>query len=169
MLQCSRCLQKLFRGYDETILPDLLHYLEKALLLFYLKAAAVHHAALQCQSSIYVATETFICEIAGEHLLITAFAVLREDLELVQSQSSRYPALMAASCDLAFDYGSTGSAMYPIPLNDWLHEQTLAKRLNSERAKSAIWDMSRLPPGSHIPNSETFRWLQRTIISLNTR
>jgi hypothetical protein len=167
--QCSRCLQKLFLGYDETILPGLPRYLERALLLFYWKAAAVHHAALQRQSSIYVATETFICEIAGEHLLITAFAVLREDLEVVQSQSSRYPALMAAGCDLAFDYVNTGSAMYPIPLDDWLHGQTLVKHLGSERVKSAIWDMSRLPPGSHLRGSATFRWLQRSIISVSTR
>jgi hypothetical protein len=169
MLQCSRCLRKLFLGRDETMLPDLPRYLERALLMFYWKAAAVHYAALQRQSSVYVATETFICEIAGEHHLIMAFAVLREDLELVQSQSTCYPELMAAGSDLAFDYVNTGSATYPIPLDDWLHEQKVVNHLNSERAKTAIWDMSRSPSGSHIPNSKTFRWLQRSIITVPTR
>jgi len=137
--------------------------------VFYQKAAAIHLAALRRQSSVYVATETFICEIAGDHLLVSAFAVLRQDLELVHSQSSRYPALMAAGCDLVFDYVVTGTATYPTPLDDWLHGQSLVKHLNSERAKSAIWDMSRLPPGRHLPDSATFRWLQRTLLTLKTR
>jgi hypothetical protein len=117
----------------------------------------------------YVATETFICEIAGDHILVTAFAVLRRELELVPSHSVYYPALMAAGCDLAFDYVVTGNATYPTPLDDWLHGQSLVRYLSSERAKSAIWDMSRLPPGHHLPDSTTFRWLQRTIITLETR
>jgi hypothetical protein len=117
----------------------------------------------------YVATETFICEIAGDHLLVTAFAVLRQELELAPSQSGHYPALMAADCDLTFDFVVTGAATYPTALDDWLHGQSLIKHLSSERSKSAIWDMSRLPPGHHLPDSTTFRWLQRTLLPLETR
>ena len=136
---------------------------------FYGRAAETHFAALQRQSSIYVATETFICEVAGDHLLVTAFGVLRQELELTPSNAGHYPALMALGCDLDFDYVVTGTASYPTSLEDWLHGQSLMKHLNSERAKSAIWDMSRLPPGPHRRDSMTFRWLQRTLLPLETR
>jgi hypothetical protein len=158
-----------FLGHDETILTNPQHSLEQGLIAFYSRAAAVHLAALQRQSSMYVATETFICDMAGEYITVTAFAVLRQELELISNNSGHYPAIMAAKRDLEFDHVTTNTAMRPISLDDWLYGQSLVKHLNSERAKSAIWDMSRLPPGPHLPDSTTFRWLQRTLLVLETR
>ncbi|KAJ7187486.1 hypothetical protein GGX14DRAFT_485479 [Mycena pura] len=165
---CTPCLRRLFLGTSQTISGDNpMHYLEQPLTAFYARAAAVHHAALQRQSSVYVATETFIREVGEDHRLVTTFATLRPDLGLAPSQSSRYPALMAAGWDLVFDHVIT-AATYPTPLNDWLHGQTMMKHLTAERAKSSLWDMTRLPPGQHVPDSQTFRWLQRTLLNVET-
>ena len=101
--------------------------------------------------------------------MITAFAVLREGLELVLSNSGHCPAHTAAGYDLEFDYVITGAVAGPTQLNDWLLVQSLVEHIGSKRAKVAIWEMSRLPPGPHRPDSTSFQWLQRTLLPIDTR
>jgi hypothetical protein len=114
--------------------------------------------------------EIFIYEHAGEDIALTAYAILREQYEVVDSEArlslTALP-LAAAQSDLVFDFVNTPAPAYPTAL-DWLQGQLVVKHLSSDRSKSALWHLSRLPPGSHLPNS-TFRWLQRTLLPIPTR
>jgi hypothetical protein len=144
----------------------LLHCLEAPLTTFYARAAAAHFSALQRNSSLYVATQAFICEFAGESHVISAVAIL---YELTPSHSSRFGELAAASRDLAFDFAIVAITAYPTSLDSWLHEQHLVQYLSSDRTKFAIWNLGRLPPGNHCNDSPTFRWLQRFILPVSTK
>ena len=139
---------------------------------FYVRAASVHLAALRRGSSVYVATETFIYEHAGKTVMFTTLAILREVYDVAVSpcyHSTSMTALEAAQYDLEFDFIVMDLVVDPSLLDDWLYEQLLIEYLDSERRKSAIWDLSRLPAGSHLSDSKTFRWLKRDLLPLDTR
>lgn len=172
-LQCSFCLPKLFAQSDIMIPYDPgSDGFAACFRFFYFRAATVHLAALRRGSSVYVATETFIYEQAGEPVMATTFAVLREVYDLAVSpscRSSSTTALEAARCDLEFDFVIAGVVADPTLLDDWLCEQLLIQHIRSERSKSAVWDLSRLPTGSHLSDSKTFRWLKRDLRYVDTR
>jgi hypothetical protein len=151
------------------IAKSLSPYLEMALDTFYRRAAAVHFEALQRDSSIYVAAETFVCDYAGNSHVVAAFAILRENFELTPGHSSRYGELATAKNDLAFDFAVVGPAMPSAPLDSWLHEQSTATHFSSNRVQSVIWELSRLPPGPHLSDSASFRWLRRSFQTVVTR
>jgi hypothetical protein len=133
-----------------------------ALDTFFRRAAAVHFGALQRGSSIYVAAETFVYDFAGNNHVVSAFAILREDFELTPSHSCRFGEFATAKNDLAFDFAVVGQAMPSAPLDSWLHEQSAITQFSSSRVQSVICELSRLPPGPHLPDSASFRWLRRT-------
>ena len=132
----------------------------------------MHLAALRRGSSVYVATETFIYEQAGKTVMLMTFAILREVYDVAVSpccHSTSMTALEAARYDLEFDFITADVAVDTKLLDDWLYEQLLIEYLDSERRKSAIWDLSRLPAGSHLSDSRTFRWLKRDLLPVDTR
>jgi hypothetical protein len=113
--------------------------------------------------------ETFICDIAGEDHTLTVFVVLQVEFERVPSDSGLSPSMNAAVHDLEFNRLVTSTEKYSVSPDDWLHGQAVATGLSSERATSAMWDMACLLPGPHLPDSKTFRWLQRTLLTIDTR
>jgi hypothetical protein len=113
--------------------------------------------------------EAFVCENAGENIVVSALAFLREDLELKESQASRYGEIAAAGKDLIFDFVVTRAGEDPVSMDSWLHGQALERYLSSGRTKTAVWDMSRLPSGPHLSSSASFRWLQRSVSTMHTR
>jgi hypothetical protein len=126
----------------------------------------LHLNAVKHNSSLYAATERFICELAGQTIVLTAFAELRKEYDLAPSPVAHLPyasALTAAQHDLVFGFVFTDLAKGLSSLDEFLHNQSLVDIVGSERTKRALWDLSRLPPGSHLPDSTTYAWLQRTL------
>jgi hypothetical protein len=153
--------------FDSTGFEDLRLSVESPLRIFFWNCAGVHQDAIRRQSSIYAATETFICEHAGESLVLTAFALLREKYDWTPSpaaQRSSGPGFKAAQDDLIFGFAITGQASDMQPLRNFLHFQTVCNYISSERTKRALWDLSRLPIGSHVRDSETYVWYQRILV-----
>ena len=151
MLQCAVCILRAF-DLDKMIgrVPEtLVHCLQPLLITFYRTAAAAHFTALQRDSSLYVATQAFVCEYTGEPHVISAVAILLEHFELASSDSGRHGELTAASLDLGFDFAIVDVAKHATSLESWLHEQRLVQYLSSERTKFAVWNLGRLPPGNH--------------------
>jgi hypothetical protein len=115
--------------------------------------------------------ETYICEQAGQNIALTAYAMLQERYEVAQSDArlniSALP-LAAAHSDLVFGFVTTPAPAYPTSHDDPLHGQLVVKHLSEDRVKSALWHLSRLPPGSHLEGT-AFRWLQRTLLPIPTR
>jgi hypothetical protein len=156
---------KLLGQIEKSLSP----HLERELDTFYRRAAAVHFNALHCGACIYAAAETFVCDNAGDSYIVFAVAVLREHLELTPSRPGHRGELSTTEHDLAFDFVVVGATTHSAPLDSWLHEQSIVSYLRSDRVRSAIWDLSRLPPGSHHPDSTTFQWLRRSLVTVDTR
>ena len=151
---------------------ELSYPFEAALRTFFLRSAALHIDAMRRQSSMFAAAERFICDCAGNSVELTAFAVLRKEYDLELSPASQHlyaSALTVAREDLVFGFVVTGTATDHTSLDNYLHNQHLADYLDSERVKSALWDLSRLPSGSHVPDSATYAWLQRSLLPMYTR
>ena len=145
---------------------------ETPLRTFFLRSARLHVDALRRQSSLFAAAERFICDHAGDSVELTAFAVLRKEYDLELSPASQHPyasALTVAREDLVFGFIVTGTATDHTSLDNYLHNQRLADYLDSERVKRALWDLSRLPSGSHVPDSATYAWLQRSLLLMDAR
>ena len=150
----------------------LIYPFETSLRTFFWRSAGLHIDAVRRQSSLFAAAERFICDQAGNSHELTAFAVLRKEYDLGLSPVSQHPhasALRAAREDLVFGFVVTGTATDHTSLDNYLHNQRLADHLYSERVKRALWDLSRLPSGSHVPDSTTYAWLQRSLLLMNTR
>jgi hypothetical protein len=153
--------------FDRTGFEDLRLSVESPLRSFFWHCAGVHQEAICRQSSIYAATEIFICEYAGESIVLTAFAVLREKYDSTPSPAAHHlsgPWFRAAQEDLAFGFAITGLAADMQPLRNFLHHQSLCNHVSSERTKRALWDLSRLPTRSHIQDSETYVWYKRMFL-----
>ena len=136
---------------------------------FHQRTTDAHLGALLEGSSVYVATETFICESAGETWKFTAYAVLREQYDGVPSPYAGTSHPQAMLNDLDCGLVGVPTTSYPDQLGDWLDGQSLVKHVKPSRAMSAIWDLSRLPVGPHHPSSATFRYLRRSFYSVLTR
>jgi hypothetical protein len=155
---------------SDNIVVELPHWLSQ----FCGRTAEVHSEALQRNSSVYVAMETFVYEQAGQTRKLTAFAVLREEYDTVLSPStsfSWFSPFQAAQHDLVFDCVDleVPTVDYPSQMDDWSDGQTLVKHITSTRAMSAIWDLTRLPTGSHHASSQAFRYLLRSFYTLESR
>jgi hypothetical protein len=174
IIQCPQCLWQLFTTADNTLSDNIVvefpHYLSR----FYGRTTEVHYEALQRNSSVYVAMETFLYEHAGQTRKLTAFAVLREEYDAAQSPSMGFlwfSPSQAVQHDLAFDFVDLEmpTVDYPSPTDDWSDGQALVEHITSTRAMSAVWDLTRLPIGSHHAHSQTFRYLQRSFHTFESR
>jgi hypothetical protein len=118
--------------------------------------------------------ETFVYEQAGQTRKLTAFAVLRGEYDAARSPSmsfSWFSPDQAAQHDLVFEYvdHEVPTVDYTSQMYDWSDGQALVKDIRSTRAMSAIWDLTRLPIGSHHAGSQTFRYLQRSFHTFKSR
>ena len=172
ILQCRRCLLQIFSVFELGNSPQLHSPFDGLLRSFFGRSAKLHLDAVNRQSSLYSATERFIVEHAGRSTELMAFAVLRKEYDLAPSPAAQRPyasALTAAQDDLVFGFVFTDSATNFDSLDAFLRNQSVVDLLGSERTKRAIWDLSRLPPGSHLPDSDTYAWLQRSLRPIRTR
>ena len=169
--QCRRCLLSLFSVSGGIGPQEPRDSLEAPLQAFFSHSSTVHFDALLRHSSVFAATEQFICEHAGQIVVLTAFSVLRKEYDLAMSPAARLPAtsaVQAAREDLVFDYMITANATGPTTVHGFLHHQYAVNLLGSERTKRAAWDLSRLLPASHSPGNATFAWLERTLFPVDT-
>jgi hypothetical protein len=153
--------------FNRADLEELHHSFETPLRTFFWHCADVHQAAICRRSSIYAATEIFICDHAGQSVVLTAFAMLQEKYDSTPSPASEHPftpGFRAAQDDLVFGFAITGLASDTQSLCNFVHPQSLCNQVGPERTKRALWNLSRSTPDSHMQDSTTYVSCQRPLM-----
>jgi hypothetical protein len=159
----------IFRAFNVPRAPTL--FVQQLLNVFSQHCVQVQSGAIHIGTSIYAAAERFIHEEGNESVVVTFYAVLREGYHRASSPAAQNPtmaSITSAQDDLIFDYVITGAVAELSCLDDPLHYQYIEGQLPSRGTAQALWDLSRLPPGSHQADSLTFVSLQRHLIPLGT-
>jgi hypothetical protein len=163
--QCSDCFGAIFHAFH--VPPTYAFSVDQFYDTFFRHCAEEQSKAIRNGSSIYAAAERFIQGEGNESVMVTFYAVPREEYNQASSPAAQRPTATqttATQDDLMFDHVITSKAVELHALDDPLHYQYITRYLTSTRVTQALWDLSRLPPGSHHAGSKTFVWLQRQLI-----
>ena len=114
----------------------------------------------------YAATETFVVEYADELTVCACIAVLKEVYDLQPNYNTRAGNLARCRNDFIFDFVLITVVDKGSSPSDWMQVQGLANHFSKERVAYALWDLGRLPPASHIPDSDSFRWIKQRLLSI---
>ncbi|CAA7262129.1 unnamed protein product [Cyclocybe aegerita] len=116
----------------------------------------------------YAATETFVVEYADELKVCACVAVLKEDYDLRPNYDDRVGNFARCRKDFLFEFTLLTVTDTHTSPSDWIKVQGLANHFQRERIAYALWDLGRLPPASHIPDSDSFRWIRQRISTIPT-
>lgn len=136
----------------------------EALSFFVHHVTMVHLGTTVC----YAATEHFILEYHDEVQLVHCVAVLRPELDFRPNFDDRRGNAERCRKSFIFQFRMTCIDDTSLPLADWITSQVLVETFTSERVRFALWDLGRLPPASHIAESESFRWLMQSMSNIST-
>lgn len=139
-----------------------------ALSFFFRHVQSRHQGGSVC----YAAIETFAVDYQNEIKVVVCVAVLKEEYDL-RLPKPRASMGSANRCRAEFifeftllDVSHAGPSASP---SDWIQVQGSADYFDRERTCFALWDLGRLPPGPHLPDSESFRWIKQSVTAFPAR
>ena len=143
---------------DREISPSL----QEALSRFTRRVSCCHSGKSIC----YAATENFVVEHGDEIKVLGCVAVLREKYDFRPNFDDRAGNLARCRKDMIFDFSL--QTVTHSPLSDWIQAQVFAALYTNPRICFALWNLGRLPPASHSPDSKSFRWLRQSLSTIVT-
>ena len=160
-----------FQEFLTCVEPDLLRSLEicssfqEAFTFFFYHVESRHSGLNVC----YAATETFVIEFEGDAKVLGCVAVLKEKYDLQPNFDDRAGNIARCRNDFIFDFRLLDVIDRRSSPSDWIQVQSLADNFSQERVCFALWDLGRLPPASHLPDSDSFRWIKQTLARIPTQ
>ena len=160
-----------FQEFLTCVEPSLLSSLEicsslqEAFGFFFYHVESRHSGLNVC----YAATETFVIEYEGDAKVLGCVAVLKEKYDLQPNFDDRAGNIARCRNDFIFDFRILDVIDRRSSPSDWIQVQSLADNFSQERVCFALWDLGRLPPASHLPDSDSFRWIKQTLARIPTQ
>lgn len=152
------------------------HYLYR----FFSRIVALHASP---ESACFAATETFAMDYEGTPCVMALLAVLRDQFDIFLPRQIHGEAKCRNEIIIDFTFLPITNQTTSAPLTWWvsrilrrfivkwkscvrfyyhrLEIQTLGSHFRSERMKRAAWALGQLRPGSHAPDSASFKWVRQ--------
>ena len=160
-----------FQEFLTCVEPDLLRslkicsFFQEAFAFFFYHVESRHSGLNVC----YAATETFVIEYEGDAKVLGCVAVLKEKYDLQPNFDNRAGNITRCCNDFIFDFRLLDVIDRRSSPSDWIQVQSLADNFSQERVCFALWHLGRLPPASHLPDSDSFRWIKQTLARIPTQ